>query len=194
MAEGRIQNAKVERAVEAAREAFQYWAPTSIEYRIERLNQYAQALKAQKAKLTEIISQETGKPLWESNTEVDAMINKVGLSIEAQRKLRGEETKPAGDGKAITRYKPHGVAAVLGPFNMPGHLPNGHIVPALLAGNTVVFKPSEMAPLVGQITAECWQAAALPPGVINMVQGGREVGQALAGHPGIDGLFFTGSF
>ena len=95
---------------------------------------------------------------------------------------------------SATRYKPHGVIAVFGPFNFPAHLPNGHIVPALLAGNTVVFKPSEAAPLVGQVMVECWQAAKLPPGVINLIQGGRETGELLASHPGIDGIFFTGSF
>src|SRR5207245_2371615 len=96
----RIQKEEVDRAVAAAREAFQYWAPTSIEYRIERLNQYAQALKAQKAKLAEIISQEMGKPLWESNSEVDSMINKVGLAIEAQHILRSEDSRPVPDAKA----------------------------------------------------------------------------------------------
>src|SRR4051812_20860397 len=113
----RIQNSEVDRAVEAARKAFQYWAPTSIEYRIDKVRDYAEQLKALKPRLAEIISQETGKPLWESNTELDAMINKVGLSIEAQRKFRSEESKLIGDAKAITRFKPHGVAAVLGPFN-----------------------------------------------------------------------------
>lgn len=93
----------------------------------------------------------------------------------------------------MVRHRPHGVVAVFGPFNFPGHLPNGHIVPALLAGNTVVFKPSELTPLVAQKTVACWQAAGLPPGVINLIQGGRETGSSLAAHPAIDGLFFTGS-
>src|SRR5437016_13033102 len=97
----------VDEAVEAARDAFVHLVGTSIEYRIEKLNLYAGELKARKAKLAEIISQETGKPLWESNSEVDAMVNKVALSIEAQGKLRNPEEKPAGDGKAITRFKPH---------------------------------------------------------------------------------------
>jgi succinylglutamic semialdehyde dehydrogenase len=93
----------------------------------------------------------------------------------------------------VVRHRPHGVVAVLGPYNFPGHLPNGHIVPALIAGNTVVFKPSELAPGVARHTARLWQAAGLPPGVLNLVQGGRETGAALAAHPGLDGLFFTGS-
>src|SRR5205814_9587717 len=140
--------------------------------------------------------QETGKPLWESNTEVDAMINKVGLSIEAQRKLRGEGSgfgvQGSGEARAIARYKPHGVAAVLGPFNMPGHLPNGHIVPAVLAGNIVVFKPSEYTPRTGEAMVECFRAAGLAAAV-HLAQGGREAGEALTSHPDIDAIYFTGS-
>ena len=88
-----------------------------------------------------------------------------------------------------TRYKPHGVVAVLGPFNVPGHLPNGHIVPALLAGNTVVFKPSELTPAVAQKTTELCVAAGLPANVLNLVQGARETGTHLVSHPDIDGVF-----
>jgi succinylglutamic semialdehyde dehydrogenase len=95
-------------------------------------------------------------------------------------------------GRAVLRHRPHGVMAVLGPFNFPGHLPNGHIVPALLAGDTVVFKPSEETPLAGQMLVEALEAAGVPPGVVNLVQGGREVGQALIDQE-IDGLLFTGS-
>jgi succinylglutamic semialdehyde dehydrogenase len=190
--EVRIQKEEVDRAVEAARDAFQYWSPTGIEYRIERLKEYAAQLKAQKPKLAEIISQETGKPLWESNTEVDAMINKVPLSIEAQHLFRSEDSRPTPDARALTRFKPHGVAAVLGPFNMPGHLPNGHIVPAVLAGNTVVFKPSEYTPRIAEAMVECFRAAKMSQAV-HVAQGGREAGEALVKHPNINAIFFTGS-
>jgi succinylglutamic semialdehyde dehydrogenase len=88
---------------------------------------------------------------------------------------------------------PNGVVAVFGPFSFPGHLPNGHIVPALLAGNTVVFKPSEHAPLVAELTAAAWRDAGLHPGVLEVVQGARDTGAALVDSPGLDGLFFTGS-
>src|SRR5687767_869467 len=113
-----IQNsAKVDGAVAAAREALEQWANTSLEYRIEKLNRYGEELKAHRPHLAEIISQEVGKPLWESMLEVDAMVGKVGISIEAQRRFRTEEQRPAQDVKAMMRFKPHGVAAVLGPFN-----------------------------------------------------------------------------
>src|SRR4051812_44663154 len=185
-------NSQVDRVVGAALEAFGDWSATTIEYRAEKLTAYAEQLKAQKPKLAEIISQETGKPLWESSSEVDAMVNKVALSIAAQRKLRSEEEKPAGDARAITRFKPHRVAAVLGPFNMPGHLPNGHIVPAVLAGNTVVFKPSEYTPRIAEAMVDCFAAAGMRQAV-HLAQGGRDVGEALTTHEGIAAIYFTGS-
>jgi succinylglutamic semialdehyde dehydrogenase len=120
------------------------------------------------------------------------MAGKVDISIRAYDERTGERTAETGFGQAALRHRPHGVAAVLGPFNFPGHLPNGHIVPALLAGDTVVFKPSEEAPLIGQLMAEAFAEADLPDGVVNIVQGGRETGAALL-DAGIDALMFTGS-
>jgi succinylglutamic semialdehyde dehydrogenase len=121
------------------------------------------------------------------------MVNKVAISIQSYRERTGEKSGPLGDATAVLRHKPHGVVAVFGPYNFPGHLPNGHIVPALLAGNAVVFKPSELTPKVAELTVQCWIDAGLPAGVLNLVQGARETGIALAAHSGIDGLFFTGS-
>jgi succinylglutamic semialdehyde dehydrogenase len=100
---------------------------------------------------------------------------------------------PAPAGNSVLRHKPHGVVAVFGPYNFPGHLPNGHIVPALLAGNTVVFKPSELTPAVADAYARLWQRAGLPAGVLNLLPGERTTGAAVAAHPQLDGLFFTGS-
>jgi succinylglutamic semialdehyde dehydrogenase len=105
--------------------------------------------------MAEAISRETGKALWETNTELASMAGKVDISIRAYDERTGERTTETAFGHATLRHRPHGVAAVLGPFNFPGHLPNGHIVPALLAGDTVVFKPSEETPLTGQLMAEC---------------------------------------
>ena len=140
-----------------------------------------------------MIGLETGKPLWESRTEVAAMMGKIAISVRAYDERTGERASDGPAGHAVLRHRPHGVVAVFGPYNFPGHLPNGHIVPALLAGNTVVFKPSEQAPGVAEMTLRIWQEAGLPDGVINLVQGARDTGVALASHSDIDGLFFTGS-
>ena len=185
--------AQVEQAVAAARAAFPAWARRPLEERIAVLEQFAATLKAHSDELARTIGEETGKPLWESATEVTSMVNKVAISVQSYRERTGEKSGPLADATAVLRHKPHGVVAVFGPYNFPGHLPNGHIVPALLAGNAVVFKPSELTPKVAELTVKCWIEAGLPTGVLNLVQGARETGMALAGSAGIDGLFFTGS-
>ncbi|MDO9587053.1 MAG: succinylglutamate-semialdehyde dehydrogenase, partial [Brevundimonas sp.] len=153
---------------------------------------YQAVLKERAPQMAEAISRETGKALWETTTELAAMQGKVDISIRAYDERTGERAADTAFGRAVLRHRPHGVAAVLGPFNFPGHLPNGHIVPALLAGDTVVFKPSEETPLTGQLMAEAFAAADLPEGVVNVVQGGRDTGAALL-NSGIDALMFTGS-
>jgi succinylglutamic semialdehyde dehydrogenase len=185
--------AQVEAAVSSARRAFEGWADQPLEVRVALLEAFRVQLEANKGDLAECISRETGKPRWETLTEVAAMIAKIGISVNAYHERTGERRGAVNGARTMLRHKPHGVVAVFGPFNFPGHLPNGHLVPALLAGNTVVFKPSELAPLVGEKMLDLWQAAGLPPGVINLLQGEADTGRALAGHPGIDGVFFTGS-
>ena len=184
---------QVDAAVNAARQAFAGWAKCSFDARLTVLEAFAASLKANADALARCIGEETGKPLWESATEVTSMINKVAISVQSYRERTGEKSGPLGDATAVLRHKPHGVVAVFGPYNFPGHLPNGHIVPALLAGNCVVFKPSELTPKVAELTVKCWIEAGLPAGVLNLLQGARDTGIALAAHAGIDGLFFTGS-
>ncbi|QSX36630.1 succinylglutamate-semialdehyde dehydrogenase [Shewanella sedimentimangrovi] len=185
--------AQVDAAVMAARNAQFDWFMLGFEGRQAIVEAYRAQLEANKAELAETIAQETGKPVWETLTEAAAMIGKIGLSISAYHKRTGTEVNDTAAGRAVLRHKPHGVVAVFGPYNFPGHLPNGHIVPALLAGNTVVFKPSEMTPKVAELMLSLWDKAGLPKGVINLVQGEVETGKALASHPQLDGLFFTGS-
>ncbi len=184
---------QVDAAIEAARNAFATWQHTSFEQRVALVKAFAEKLAENKAHLAKVIAMETGKPEWETATEVGAMVGKVDISIRAYNERTGTVENPMPVGKAFIRHKPHGVVAVFGPYNFPGHLPNGHIVPALLAGNTVVFKPSDLTPKVAEETLKLWIEAGLPEGVINLVQGHVETGKALASHPGIDGLFFTGS-
>ena len=179
-------------AVEAARKAFPGWSDRTREERIAVLRRYKDVLVARTATFAESLSRETGKALWETKAELGSMAGKVEASIKAYDERTGEHATDMAFGRAVLRHRAHGVMAVLGPFNFPGHLPNGHIVPALLAGDTVVFKPSEETPLAGQLLVQALEEAGVPPGVINLVQGGREVGQALIDQD-IDGLLFTGS-
>ncbi|HAI7774346.1 TPA: succinylglutamate-semialdehyde dehydrogenase, partial [Escherichia coli] len=185
--------AQVGQACRAARAAFPRWARLSFGDRQVRVERFAGLLESNKAELTAIIARETGKPRWEAATEVTAMINKIAISIKAYHVRTGEQRSEMPDGAASLRHRPHGVLAVFGPYNFPGHLPNGHIVPALLAGNTIIFKPSELTPWSGEAVMRLWQQAGLPPGVLNLVQGGRETGQALSALEDLDGLLFTGS-
>ena len=184
---------QIDAAVAAARVAAERWSQAPLPERLAALERFAGQLRADKAAFAEIISREVGKPRWEAAGEVEAMIGKVAISAEANEERCREVVRDEAGVRSARRFKPHGVVAVFGPFNFPGHLPNGHIIPALLAGNTVVFKPSELTPLSGEAMAGLWHDAGLAPGVFNLVQGGRETGKSLAAHPGIDGLFFTGS-
>ncbi|WP_174291326.1 succinylglutamate-semialdehyde dehydrogenase [Sphingomonas bacterium] len=179
-------------AVAAARHAFSGWARMPLGERIALARRFAALLSDRREAIAATIARETGKPRWEALTEVASMIGKVDASVAAQAERAGERSAAAAFGDAVLRHRPHGVMAVLGPFNFPGHLPNGHIVPALLAGNALVFKPSEETPATGEAMLRAWTDAGLPPGVVNLVQGGREVGAALVGAD-IDGLLFTGS-
>ncbi|MCB0421696.1 MAG: succinylglutamate-semialdehyde dehydrogenase [Bdellovibrionales bacterium] len=186
----------VDSACLAAHKAQPKWQKIPNEERFSYLHRVAEILMARKSELAEVISREVGKPLWESETEVNAMIGKVKITIEESMKLVSEETVPEilPGLTGVTRYRARGVMAVLGPFNFPGHLPNGHIIPALATGNTIVFKPSDKTPLTGQIIAEIMQAAELPEGVFNMIQGDAEVGRRLVVHELIHGVLFTGSY
>lgn len=181
--------AQVTAASEAARAAFPAWARRPFSERQAIAEKFAALLEKNKDELSETISRETGKPRWETQTEVQAMINKVAISLRAYHARTGEQA----EGESSLRHRPHGVMAVFGPYNFPGHLPNGHIVPALLAGNCVVFKPSELTPMTAELTVQLWLSAGLPGGVLNLVQGARETGQALAQETQIDGVLFTGS-
>ena len=184
---------QVKRAVEAARGALSTWSSQSFDNRVKVLERFVSLLEPRKDEFAELISSEMGKALWDAKGEVGAMVGKVKASLDAFSERCPERTFSFGDYNSVTRFKPHGVVGIFGPFNFPGHLPNGHIIPALIAGNTIVFKPSEQTPVVGQRLVELWTEAGLPPGVLNLVQGSKIPGVALAGARGIDGLFFTGS-
>lgn len=183
----------VDAAVIAARRAQADWARRPQDERDTIARAFAATVQSRAEDLATLIARETGKPLWEARTEVGSVAAKVAISITAQAERAGTREGEIAGARQVLRHKPHGVLGVLGPYNFPAHLPNGHIVPALLAGNAVVFKPSEQTPAAGAFLADCWQAAGLPAGVLNVVQGDGMIGRALAGHDGLDGLLFTGS-
>ena len=184
----------VDAAVAAARLAWPGWASKPFSVRIETMRRFANVARGKLDAFADLIARETGKPLWEARTEAEAVINKVDISVAAyadrtaQRRLEG-----AMGTRVAVRHKPHGVLGVLGPYNFPAHLPNGHMVPALIAGNAVVFKPSEKTPAVGEYLIGLYREAGVSEGVVGCVQGGADTGKALAGHSGLDGLLFTGS-
>ena len=184
--------ADVEAAVAAARSALPAWRRRPIEERITFVRAFAKLVDAHKADMAAVISRATGKPLWDAATEAAAMVGKAELSVKAYQERTPTKEAPAGAFTARISHHPHGVMAVLGPFNFPGHLPNGHIMPALIAGNTVIFKPSEQTPEVAEFTLRLWEEAGLPPGVINLLQGARAPAEILVEHEGVDGVLFTG--
>lgn len=186
----------VERAVGAARQAYLPWAHLGFEKRREYLLRLKEIFVSRAAEIAEVISRETGKPFWEAKTEAGALASKIDITLNHSMQLvadqKVENALPNVTG--IVRFKPRGVMAVIGPFNFPAHLPNGHIIPSLIAGNTVVFKPSEKTAAVGQYMASLFEEAQFPPGVFNMIQGQVEIGKRLVNHDQVDGILFTGSY
>jgi succinylglutamic semialdehyde dehydrogenase len=190
----RGKHGNVDETVARARRAWPAWAAQPLSTRMELVRRFANEVRKDAEPLATMIARETGKPMWEARTEVESVINKVEISIRAyadrtaQRKLDN-----AMQGTASLRHKPHGVMAVLGPYNFPAHLPNGHIVPALIAGNAIVFKPSEKTPATAELLVKCFHRAGISAAVVQLLIGGPAEGQALVAHEGIDGVLFTGS-
>lgn len=189
-------HSQVDIAIETAKNAYLPWARLSFEERKHYLLRLKEAFESAKNDMAEAISRDTGKPKWEALTEAAALSSKIDITLNYSLGLVKEERIPNAlpEVEGVIRHKPRGVMAVIGPFNFPAHLPNGHIIPALVTGNTVVFKPSEQTPFVGQVYAQCFEKAEFPPGVFNMVQGDGETGRKIAIHEAVDGVLFTGSY
>lgn len=191
-------------AVRAARNAAAHWRKMPIEKRFAALNRFAAIAEAREEEMARLIQREVGKVIWDAKAEAKLLAAKVRITLDAKgawSRVAGFEVAPTGTKHGRAIFKPHGVAAVIGPFNFPAHLPNGHIVPALAAGNTVVFKPSDKSPAVGGLLG-AWLHEAIAAevgedhaaGVMNVVQGGAEVAKALVAHDDIDAIMFTGSW
>jgi succinylglutamic semialdehyde dehydrogenase len=185
----------VDPAVDAARRAWPAWRDASPDARATALRRFGDALHADGERLARVIAREVGKPLWEARTEVAAMQAKIDITLSQGLELVAEREFALAPGQVGRWRNPaRGVLAVLGPFNFPGHLVHGHVVPALATGNCVVVKPSEQTPATGQLYAELASRAGFPPGVVNVVQGDGASGALLAAHPKLDGVLFTGSW
>ena len=178
-------------AVLAARKAFPVWRRLGEPRRRELLLAYQQRLRHHRDAIAETIAREVGKPIWDARGEANALAGKVDLMLGEGAAFT--QDRELNDLPGAVRYRPHGVMAVVGPFNFPVHLPNGQIVPSLLHGNTVVFKPSEKTPNAAVWMARCFDEAGFPPGVFNLVQGGPQSARTLTSHEEIDGILFTGS-
>lgn len=184
----------VDELVARARKAWPSWAAQPLANRIELLRRFVNEVLKDQEEFAKLIARETGKPLWEARTEVEAVMAKVDISIRAFADRTGQrKLDSALQGSAALRHKPHGVMAVLGPYNFPAHLPNGHMVPALIAGNAVILKPSEKTPAVGEKLVELFNRSGIPEGVVQLLIGGPDEGKALVAHPDVNGVLFTGS-
>jgi succinylglutamic semialdehyde dehydrogenase len=181
------------KAFDAARAAFDGWSRTPFTERQAIVERYRDIALQAKPRMAELIAKETGKVLWDATGEAGAVSAKADISLASYNDRTGHLARDTAFGQASLHHRAHGVMAVLGPYNFPAHLPNGQILPALIAGNTVVFKPSELTPAVGQALVELYVEAGFPKGVINLVQGGRETGAAVLNNPELDGVLFTGS-
>ena len=185
-------SAPVDFVFETGKKAYQPWARLSVNERVKKLSPLTKIIKSSWPELAQIISRETGKPLWESEGEVKALVGKTQFVLgEALDRIKEQIISKA---QGRIRFKSRGLILVIGPFNFPMHLPFGQILPALTAGNTVIFKPSEKTPASGQKLAECFHKLKLPSGVFQMLQGGAEISEQLCRHNTGDGVLFTGSF
>ncbi|MEK6627638.1 MAG: succinylglutamate-semialdehyde dehydrogenase [Bdellovibrionota bacterium] len=186
----------VDKACRAAKEAYLPWAKLTLNDRKNYLLRLKDVFVSYESEMAKTIARDTGKALWDATTEAKALAAKIDITLNESIKLIKEEritnALPQVDG--VIRYRSRGVMAVVGPFNFPAHLPNGHIIPALIAGNTVVYKPSDQTPAVAQLYAQMFEKAEFPSGVFNMVYGEAETGRRLVAHELVDGILFTGSY
>jgi succinylglutamic semialdehyde dehydrogenase len=184
----------VEVEVAAARAAWPDWAACPLTLRIETMRRLANAVRGQADALADLIARETGRPLWEARGEVDEVIATAEVAITAHRERSAQRRIDGAMGaRTSLRHKPHGVLAIITPFTFPAQIPAAQVIPALIAGNTVVLKPSEKAPATARLLVDCFYRAGLPPGALRLVLGRSAEGRALASHGGIDGVLFTGS-
>ena len=188
-AQGSVQ--AVDEAVEAAKAAASSWRRAGLDARIAALRAVQDMVPGHVESIAAAITAEMGKTYAEALIEARSIAGKIeGVIGQLSAELPHAHVGAPGQ----QRFHALGVVGIIGPFNFPIHLLNTHVIPALLTGNTVVIKPSDVTPLCGQRYAELFLDAGFPPGVLNMVQGRGDVGARIVEHPQVDGLIFTGSY
>ncbi len=178
--------------MQRAHQASQAWRTVPLAERCEIVRQYGKLVEGKRDEITDLIIREVGKLPWDAAGEVAASIAKVELSINALKSRRDQQINEVENMRRVVRFQPLGVTLVLGPFNFPLHLPGGQIIPSLLAGNSVVFKPSDQATAVGQWMLHTWREAGLPEETLQMIVGGVDVATAAIDAPELAAVFLTG--
>jgi succinylglutamic semialdehyde dehydrogenase len=170
------------------------WAAMPSSYRIETMRRFANGVRAAEDALADLIARETGRPLWHARAEVAELVDRVDRAIGAYSERTGQRRLEGALGARMAlRHKPHGVMAVIGPHVMPARVPADHIVPALLAGNGVLFKPSEKTPATGEMLVQLLHEAGIIEDLVQCVIGGPEAARALVADDAVQGILFTGS-
>ena len=184
----------IDETVALARQAWPAWAAQPLATRIELMRRFANEVRKDSDDLARTIARETGKPLWEALAEVAAVVDRVEIAVRGHAERCGRrKLDNALQGVIAVRHKPHGVMAVISPCSQPALAPTDNILPALIAGNCVVFKPSERAPASGERLVQCFHHAGVPQGVIGLLIGLPRHGTELALHAGVDGVLFSGT-
>lgn len=188
----------VDRAVAAARAAFPAWAGLSLVERVELLRAVQARIVERGEELAQMITLETGKTIQETREEISEYsapaYHKAAEEVLRHRGMSLPSTQERSNNKRLVlTHRPIGVVTVITPYNFPTDIASIAIAHAIAAGNTVVWKPSEFAPISCAMLASLFAQAGVPPGVVNVVQGYGDVGAALVAHDDVDGVFFTGS-
>ncbi len=186
--------ADLDAAVAAAREALPAWRDVNVIQRARLLFSLREKLNRRREDLARAVTSEMGKTIGDARAEVGRMIEMVEAACAVPTTMQGRAIEDVSRGiDAETVRQPVGVCAAIAPFNFPAMVPFWFLPFAIACGNTFVLKPSEQVPMTQQIAFESLDELGLPPGVVNLVNGGREVVEAILGHEGIDAVSFVGS-
>ncbi|HEX8396675.1 MAG TPA: aldehyde dehydrogenase family protein, partial [Pyrinomonadaceae bacterium] len=180
-------------AVESAKNAFDSWSKLPIKERVQVFFRYRFLLEKNFDELTSLVSEENGKTWDEAKAEVEKSIELTEFACSMPQLIAGEIMEVSRGVECRLDRFPVGVVASIAPFNFPLMVPNWTMPNALVLGNTMIMKPSELVPLSVQRMAELLKEAGLPDGVFNIINGGKEIVEGICAHPGIEAVSFVGS-